>query len=83
MSGLGRTFADLELRNAAAMRSGQARYDAMTPDEEPESVYSLRYQMTELEAAIGRAERALGRKDYEAARDCVLSAARWAVEALE
>ena len=80
---IGRQIADLELHNARAMRDGQARYDAMTPDEEPEAVYSLRYQMAELEAAIGRAERALDRQDYEAARDYVLRAAREAVEALE
>ena len=80
---IGRQIADIELNNSRAMREGQARYDSMTPDEEPEAVYSLRYQMTELEAAIGRAERALGRQDYEAARDYVLRASREAVEGLE
>lgn len=34
MSGLGRTLADLELRNAAAMRAGQARYDNAAPDDD-------------------------------------------------
>ena len=33
MSGIGRTLADLELRNAATMRSAQAAYDNMLPPE--------------------------------------------------
>lgn len=33
MSGIGRTLADLELRNARAMSAGQSRWDNMAPPE--------------------------------------------------
>ena len=79
MSGLGRTLADLELRNAATMRRAQAAYDGMDdPDDkfEDDSQCELREIIALAEALIGRAERAIDSGDTAAARDLLIEAGR-------
>ena len=79
MSGIGRTLADLELRNAATMRRAQAAYDGMDdPDDkfEDDSQRELREIIALAEALIGRAERAIDSGDTDAARDLLIEAGR-------
>ena len=79
MSGIGRTLADLELRNAATMRRAQAAYDSMDdPDDkfEDDSQRELREIIALAEALIGRAERAIDSGDTDAARDLLIEAGR-------
>ena len=80
MSGIGRVFADLELRNAATMRRAQAAYDGMDddPDDkfEDDSQTELREIIALAEALIGRAERAIDCGDTDAARDLLIEAGR-------
>lgn len=77
MSGLGRTLADLELRNAATMRSAQATYDNLAPPE-PTAEDDLAAEVAEIiatcEALIGRAQRALDAGQMDAARDLLIEA---------
>lgn len=78
MSGIGRTLADLELRNAATMRRAQAAYDGMDDDDkfEDDSQRELREIIALAEALIGRAERAIDSGDTDAARDLLIEAGR-------
>ena len=79
MSGIGRTLADLELRNAATMRQAQAAYDGMDdPDDrmEDDAQTELREIIALAEALIGRAERAIDSGDTDAARDLLIEAGR-------
>lgn len=79
MSGLGRTFADLELRNAATMRAAQERWDNMAPPE-PSADDELAAEAAEIiqlcEETIGRAQRALDAGQMDAARDLLIEAGR-------
>ena len=79
MSGLGRSFADLELRNSRAMAAGQARWDNMAPPE-PTELDDLREEALELikdcEKLIGRAQRAMSDGNFDAARDLLIEAGR-------
>ena len=78
MSGIGRTLADLELRNAATMRKAQAAYDGMDDDDkfENDAQSELREIIALAEALIGRAERAIDSGDTDAARDLLIEAGR-------
>ena len=78
MSGIGRTIADLELRNAATMRKAQAAYDGMDDDDkfENDAQSDLRGLIAAAEALIGRAERAIDCGDTDAARDLLIEAGR-------
>jgi len=77
MSGLGRSFADLELRNARAMRAGQSRWDNAAPPELPPDdnlAAELDAIIATCEEMFGRAQRALIAGDLEAARDLLIEA---------
>ncbi len=76
MSGLGRTLADLELRNARTMHAAQAHYDNLTPPERDDSADELRDILTAHQELIGRAERAMARGQLDAARDLLIEAGR-------
>ena len=79
MSGLGRTFADLELRNAATMRAAQERWDNMAPPEpsaDDELAYEAADIISQCEETIGRAQRALDAGQMDAARDLLIEAGR-------
>lgn len=79
MSGLGRTLADLELRNAATMRSAQDAYDNQAPPE-PTAEDDLAAEVADIvlwcEEAMGRAQRALDAGQTYAARDLLIEAGR-------
>lgn len=79
MSGIGRTLADLELRNARTMRSAQSAYDNAEPPE-PSADDDLAAEAQELitlcEETIGRAQRALDAGQMAAARDLLIEAGR-------
>jgi len=79
MSGLGRIWADQELRNAAAMRAAQDRWDNMAPPE-PSADDELAAEADEIialcEETIGRARRALDSGQMDAARDLLIEAGR-------
>jgi hypothetical protein len=76
---LGRQFADIELRNARAMRDGQARWDNASPPE-PSANDKLAAEAAEIivqcEETIGRAQRALDAGNLAAARDLLIEAGR-------
>lgn len=76
---LGRLIADQQMRNAAAMRAGQDRWDNMAPPE-PSADDELAAEAAEIialcEETIGRAQRALDAGQMDAARDLLIEAGR-------
>lgn len=86
MSGLGRSFADLELRNARAMREGQARWDNMSPPE-PTELDDLAAELNiiaeQAQELIGRALRSLDRRDLALCRSLLIEAGQELAENAE
>lgn len=81
-SAKGPTLADLELRNAVALRAGQAEYE--TPPDAPDySAQEVELSITWAQERIGRAERALASGDMAAAIDLLREAGKALVEEME
>lgn len=79
---LGRTLADLELRNAAAMRAAQASYE--TPPDAPDySAQELLLSITWAEERLGRAERAIHDGNLAAAIDLLREAGQSLIEEMD